>query len=65
MTDYSEQGAVPVEDAVVDDPPTEDEVRDAQDREYPEQAATRQEGERPSLPHDDDGSPTDATPTDG
>jgi len=52
MTDYSEQGAIPVEDAVVDDPPTEDEVREEQERKHPEQAATRSEGERPSLPHD-------------
>ena len=40
MTDYSEQGAVPVEDAVVDDPPTVDEVIDRQRIEHPEQAAT-------------------------
>jgi hypothetical protein len=65
MTDYSEQGAIPVEDAVADDPPTEDEVRDAQDHEYPEQAATRQEGERPSLPHDDDRPTRSPAPTDG
>jgi hypothetical protein len=41
MSDWSEQGAVPVDDAVVDDPPTEAEVRAAQERDYPEQAATR------------------------
>jgi len=40
MTDYSEQGAQPVDDAAVDDPPTEEEVRAAQAREYPDQAAT-------------------------
>jgi hypothetical protein len=40
MTDYSEQGATPVDDAAVDDPPTEEEVRDAQKRNHPEQAAT-------------------------
>jgi hypothetical protein len=40
MTDYSEQGATPVDDAAVDDPPTEQEVREAQERKYPEQAAT-------------------------
>ncbi|MFN0088914.1 MAG: hypothetical protein ACKVWR_01385 [Acidimicrobiales bacterium] len=41
MTDYSETGATPVEDAAVEDPPTVDEVLDAQQREFPEQAATR------------------------
>lgn len=40
MTDYSEQGAVPTEDAAVEDPPTEEEVRARQEQEYPEQAAT-------------------------
>lgn len=40
MTDYSEQGAIPVEDAAVEDPPTVDEVMEAQREEYPEQAAT-------------------------
>ena len=40
MSDYSEEGAVPIEDAAVDDPPTEEEVRERQEREFPEQAAT-------------------------
>ncbi len=40
MTDYGEQGATPVDDAAVDDPPTVDEVMVAQRREHPEQAAT-------------------------
>jgi hypothetical protein len=40
MSDYSETGATPVEDAATDDPPTEQEVRAAQEREYPEQAET-------------------------
>lgn len=40
MSDYSEQGAVPVEDAVVEDPPTVDEVLEQQRQEYPEQACT-------------------------
>lgn len=62
MSDYSEQGALPVEDAAVDDPPTEDEVRAAQEREHPEQAATREEGERPSLAHDE---PLDRHPGEG
>ena len=38
MTDYSEEGAVPVDDAAVDDPPTEEDVRAAQAEKYPEQA---------------------------
>ncbi len=40
MTDYSEHGAIPVEDAATDDPPTVDEVIERQRREYPEQART-------------------------
>lgn len=40
MTDYTERGAVPVEDAAVDDPPTVDEVLERQREEFPEQAAT-------------------------
>jgi hypothetical protein len=40
MTDYSEQGAVPVEDAAVADPPTVDEVLEEKRRERPEQAVT-------------------------
>ena len=40
MSDYSEQGAVPVDDAAVDDPPTVDEVAEQQRREHPEQART-------------------------
>lgn len=40
MTDYTEHGTVPVDDAAVDDPPTEAEVRAAQAENYPEQAAT-------------------------
>lgn len=32
MTDWTEQGAAPVEDAVVDDPPTVDEVLEEQQR---------------------------------
>jgi len=40
VSDYSEQGAVPVDDAVVDDPPTVDEVLERQRVEHPDQAAT-------------------------
>lgn len=38
MSDYSEQGALPVEDAAVDDPPTVEEVRERQRVEHPDQA---------------------------
>ena len=40
MSDYGETGPVPVEDAASDDPPTEEEVRAAQERDFPDQAAT-------------------------
>lgn len=40
MTDYSEQGAIPVEDAAIDEPPTVDEVLQRQEIEHPEQART-------------------------
>lgn len=40
MSDYSEHGAIPVEDAAVEHPPTEEDVREAQERNYPEQAAS-------------------------
>jgi hypothetical protein len=52
MSDYSESGARPVDDAAVDDPPTEGEVRAAQERNYPEQAATRVEGVLDTAPDD-------------
>ena len=45
MSDYSEHGSLPVEDAAVHDPPTEEEVRAAQERDHPEQAATAQHGD--------------------
>jgi hypothetical protein len=51
MSDYSESGAQPVDDATVADPPTEDEVRRAQDERYPDQAATRREGGPPTPEH--------------
>jgi hypothetical protein len=47
MSDYSEQGAVPVEDASVDEPPTEGEVRDAQRRKHQELAETTWDREPP------------------
>ena len=40
MTDYSSDGAVPVEDAAVEDPPTVDEVLERQAQRFPEQART-------------------------
>jgi hypothetical protein len=59
MTDYSEEGAIPVDDAAVDEPPTEQEVREAQERKYPEQAATAdgRPGE-PEEPGDEGHRPT-------
>lgn len=53
MTDYTERGAAPVDDAVVDDPPTVDEVLERQREEYPDQAATstmQPETMRPGTP---------------
>lgn len=38
MTDYSEQGAVPVEDAAVPDPPTVDELLEEREAEEAEEA---------------------------
>jgi hypothetical protein len=51
MSDYSESGSRPVDDAAVPDPPTEDEVRQAQEEQYPDQAATRREGGPPTPEH--------------
>jgi hypothetical protein len=62
MSDYSESGAQPVDDAVVPDPPTEGEVREAQERNHPHQAATRMEG-TPGTDPGDRGS--DRAPDDG
>ncbi len=56
MTDWSEQGAVPVEDAAVEDPPTVDEVLERQREEYPEQAETSTQ--------QPDGETTDESPAD-
>lgn len=52
MSDYSETGAVPVEDAAVDHPPTEAEVLAAQERDYPDQAARRMGGGLDRQPDD-------------
>jgi hypothetical protein len=54
MTDYSEQGAVPVDDAATDDPPTVDEVIERQRHDYPEQAATA-EGSVGEMQHPERG----------
>jgi hypothetical protein len=62
MSDYSESGAQPVDDAVVPDPPTEGEVRRAQERNHPEQAATRMEGTPGADPT---GGGLDRNPDDG
>ena len=40
MTDYSESGAAPVEDAALADPPTVDEVLKRQAERFPESART-------------------------
>jgi hypothetical protein len=40
VSDYSEHGTIPVEDAAVENPPTVDEVLERQRREHPEQAQT-------------------------
>ena len=40
MTDYTHNGAAPVDDAAVPDPPTVDEVMEQQADEFPEQART-------------------------
>ena len=40
MSDYSERGAAPVEDAAVKDPPTVDEILERQRIEHPDQAGT-------------------------
>lgn len=40
MTDYSDSGTVPVEDAAVPNPPTVDEVLERQREEHPDQAST-------------------------
>ena len=59
MSDSSEAGAQPVEDAVVDDPPTESEVLADQERNYPDQAATRLQG-RPAADRVDADADADA-----
>ena len=48
MSDYSEHGAAPVEDAAVTDPPTVDEVVERQQAEYPAQARTSAFGSAPT-----------------
>ena len=52
MTDWSEQGAVPIEDAAVEDPPTVDEVLEEQrqrdDLPQPSEDPDHQQVERPT-----------------
>ena len=48
MTDDSEHGAVPVEDAAVADPPAVDEVLERQRIEHPAQASTSAPGAAPT-----------------
>ena len=40
MSDYSEHGAIPVEDSAIDDPPTVDDMLQHQGIEHAEQART-------------------------
>ena len=40
MSDYSEHGAIPVEDSAIDDLPTVDDILQRQEIEYPERART-------------------------
>jgi hypothetical protein len=47
VSDYSEQGAVPVEDAVVPDPPTVDELLAEREAEEAEAAEAEQDGAEP------------------
>lgn len=53
MSDWSEQGAVPVEDAAVDDPPTVDEVlekqRERDDLPAPSDDPDHQQVEQPDI----------------
>ena len=53
MSDYTSEGAIPVEDASAPNPPTVGEVMAAQERDDPEQAATRL-GMDPSVTSIDD-----------
>ena len=63
MSDYTAEGAVPVEDASAPNPPTVDELMAAQERDDPEQAATRL-GKDPSVTSIDD-LPSGDEPPDG
>lgn len=44
MSDWTEDGAVPVDDAAVENPPTVSEVEQHQREVYPDQAATTRHG---------------------
>lgn len=59
MSDYTSEGAVPIEDAAVDDPPTVDEVLEEQRRrddlpDPSEDPRHQQVGELPDDDHDED-----------
>jgi hypothetical protein len=64
MTDYSESGAVPVEDASIDDPPTVDEVIERKRRDQEDGGAPRTNPFPSELAADDDDDPLNA-PTNG
>ena len=53
MTDYSEQGAVPVEDAAVPDPPTVDELLEEREAEEAEAQGSPPPGDGPGPDPDD------------
>lgn len=55
MSDYSEHGAQPVDDAVLEDPPTEQEVLEAQRQHHPHQARTARHGDPTEHLDPDDG----------
>jgi hypothetical protein len=59
MSDYTAEGAVPVEDAAVEDPPTVGEVLDAQRRDHPDRYRPGPPEVASIPPH------TDATSADG
>jgi hypothetical protein len=57
VTDYSEHGAEPIDDAAVEEPPTVDEVLERQRVEYPDQARTATTGGAGGADPDGDQSP--------
>jgi ketosteroid isomerase-like protein len=53
VSDYTSDGAIPVEDAVSSQPPTVDEVEERQRERYPQQAATALHPSAPGSGHAD------------